>query len=73
MIVVDRIEGNRAVIEVDGEMFDIPSSALPKGTEEGALLQLSAHPDAAQELSKVNEERLSRLRDGDPGDMEIDI
>lgn len=44
MIVVDRIEGTRAILEVDGETVEIPASALPEGAGEGAILRLVAEP-----------------------------
>ncbi len=38
---VDRIEGDFAVTEYDGEMTDIPLSELPDGVREGSVLILS--------------------------------
>ena len=46
MIVVDRIEGTRAVLEVDGAVVEIPSSALPEGAGEGAILHFVAEAPA---------------------------
>ena len=73
MIVVDRIENGRAILEVHGETIDIVLSALPTGTEEGSFLALTLCDDQGTELQRDNEERLRRLRSQDPGDMEIDI
>jgi hypothetical protein len=60
MISVDRIEGTRAVLDVDGEMIEMPLSALPAGVHEGAVLTFHAtEADPA-----VAEARLARLRAG---------
>lgn len=40
MIVVDRIEGTRAILEVDGQIVEIPATALPEGAGEGSVLLL---------------------------------
>ena len=75
MIVVDRIEAERALVEFDGEVVEIPVSALPRGSTEGALLVLqpAKGDDSAMKLSNEAVERLERLRSRDPGDKEIDI
>lgn len=70
MIVVDRIEGDVAVLEVDGRMVDFPAAALPEGTREGDTLQLSRAPaDTA-----AAEARLRRLKSRTPqGSGPIDL
>ena len=73
MIVIDRIEGNRAIVEFDGETLEIPASLLPSGSSEGDILSLKLCVDAATDMQRDNEERLERLREQDSGDMEIDI
>jgi hypothetical protein len=73
MIVIDRIEGKRAILEMNGEMVEIPSHILPSGSSEGAFLSLNLCDDAAADMQRDNEERLARLREQDSGDMEIDI
>lgn len=58
MIVVDRIEGTRAVLELGGETVDVPLAALPAGVKEGDVLELSVRtPDPAEAQA-----RLARLR-----------
>ncbi len=73
MIVVDRIENKRAVLDVDGETVEISVTALPEGAQEGTILTLALCDEQGAELQRDNEERLERLRARDPGDMEIDI
>ncbi len=73
MIIIDRIENDRAIVEIGGEMIEIPCSELPNGAKEGDVLVLSVNTEAVGNLKKDNEERLKRLRERDPGDMEIDL
>ncbi len=73
MIVIDRIEGARAILEVDGEMVEIPARLLPSGSSEGDVLSLNLCDDAAADMQRDNEERLARLREQDSGDMEIEL
>lgn len=42
--IVDRIEGDTAVILAAGMSFDLPCAALPAGTREGARLRLELTP-----------------------------
>ena len=73
MIVVDRIEGLRAILEIDGELVEIPSSILPEGTSEGSNLKLDICDNQGADLQRENEERLKRLRERDSGDMNIEL
>ena len=73
MIAVDRIEGDIAVLDVHGVMVDIPLSDLPGGLSEGAQLKLVRCEKDSSTLTQENEDRLRRLRNSDPGDMEIDL
>lgn len=47
MIVVDRIEGSRALVEFDGEVIELPASALPAGCGEGSILRFERQDDEA--------------------------
>lgn len=73
MIVIDRIENDRAIVEIGGEVIEIPCSELPNGSKEGDVLVLSVNSAGVGNLKKDNEDRLNRLREGDSGDMEIDL
>lgn len=65
-IIIDRIEGDRAVLEfsdVPGapgqrEMLDVPLAALPSGAQEGQLLTFHSEPASLKEA----EARLARLK-----------
>ena len=76
MIVVDRVDGDRAILEVDGEIVEIPASALPDGAKEGTWLSLVANDnDRTEEHAKKieAEARLERLRRRDDGAESIDL
>lgn len=70
MIVVDRFEGERAVLEVDGELVDVPRSALPTGAKEGDVLTWRQETPSLEEAQA----RLARLRARTPAvDDDIDL
>ena len=75
MIIVDRIEGDRALLEMGGEIIDVPISALPDETKEGEILTLTpaTGDNSATERLREAVERVEQLRAADPGDMEIDL
>lgn len=74
-ITVDRIEGDRVVVEFASdsgtiETVSIPLAALPTGTQEGATLTLHAEGSDTSEA----EARLARLRkktDQGPGTFDL--
>lgn len=73
--VIDRIEGNLAVLIVDNKPLNVPLATLPAGAKEGDYLQvemqegavISATIDTAaiQEARQRIAEKLERLRRGD--------
>ena len=73
MIAVDRIEGEIAVLDVNGVLVDVPISKLPEGLSEGAQLKLVLCTEDSSTMTQENEARLRRLQSSDPGDMEIDL
>ena len=86
-LVVDRVEGDLAVVEVDGgAVLDLPLWMLPEGTRESAVvsvtsaggedgvlrLTLRLDPEAGRRAREAAAERLERLRSRDPGgDVEL--
>jgi 3-hydroxyisobutyrate dehydrogenase-like beta-hydroxyacid dehydrogenase len=70
-IVIDRIEGNRAVLVVGDETVDIPVSALPPGAGEGSVLVLSLGDDSA--LRAAAEARQARMAAASNLPDEIDL
>ncbi len=65
-ITIDRIEGDRAVLELAGdagvELIDVPLSALPPGVGEGQQVQFVRIESLATEA----EARLARLKARSP-------
>ena len=45
MLIIDRFEGDYAVIEINGRTVDIPRSELPAGAKEGVALRLVIDAD----------------------------
>lgn len=58
MIVVDRIEGSIAVLEIGGRTVDVPLAELPAGVKEGDRLNFQVAPAD----SSAAEDRLARLK-----------
>ena len=58
MILVDRFEGDQAVLEIAGRRVDVPRSELPEGTREGDRLSFVVAPAD----TSAAEARLARLR-----------
>jgi hypothetical protein len=73
MIIIDRIESAIAILEIDGETFEFPASALPDGAQEGDALVLAVARKIGTDLQRENEERLKRLRERDSGDKNIEL
>lgn len=48
MLVIDRFEGEMAVIEYNGRTFNLPRSLLPAETKEGDVLRVSITVDKEQ-------------------------
>ena len=73
-MVLDRIEGNRAIFVVEGERVELPISALPAGAREGDVFALVRDDDATKSQKDEGEARLARLRARGPqGPGTIDL
>jgi hypothetical protein len=60
MIVIDRIEGKIAVLEIAGQTWQLPTSALPAGAREGDVLELVAGSnEALKARAQARQERLA--------------
>lgn len=62
MIVLDRIEGERAVLVLGEHSFEIPFAALPHGAREGDVLQFILDESATLAQKGEAGARLARLR-----------
>jgi len=70
-IVIDRFEGDYAVLDVDGEMVDFPRRAVPADAKEGTILSWNIVDDA--EVLKAAQERLDRLKKRSPQGNSFDL
>ena len=60
-VVIDRIEGELAVLDHQGIRAEIPLSMLPKGATEGSVLCICLSMSDQSSLIADAEERLQRL------------
>jgi len=64
VIVIDRIEGNRAVLVMGAETVDVPTSWLPEGASEGSVLSLAIGDDSdIRAAAEARQERLTAASD----------
>ncbi len=61
MFVIDRFEGNMAVIEYNGRTFDLPRNLLPKEAKEGDVLKILINVD--REETEKRREKIENLMD----------
>ncbi len=61
MLIIDRFEEDRAVIEYEGGSFSLPRRFLPPGAREGDILRLNVVVDAEETARRRN--RIKRLED----------
>lgn len=59
MFVIDRFEGDMAVIEYNGRTFDLPKNLLPKEAKEGDVLKILI--DVYKEKTKKHRKRIKNL------------
>ncbi|MGM9646660.1 MAG: DUF3006 domain-containing protein [Eubacteriales bacterium] len=60
---VDRIEGDIAVIEIAiGKTVNLPLAALPEGTKEGSVLQITVDREEEARRKKKTRSLFDRLR-----------
>lgn len=66
--VLDRIEGDRAVLEIAGREVVVPAALLPERAREGDALEIAVAPahGAARAAADVARRR-KKLSRGDPG------
>ena len=61
-IIVDRFEGNIAVIELEnGQMIDCPKALLPSNTKEGSIINITVDEKATEEKLQKLTNRMNRL------------
>ena len=61
MIIIDRFEDDKAVLEVDTGNVNIPISDLPKGAKEGDVLRLVIDADETKNRKQRIDGMMDRL------------
>ena len=61
MWIIDRFEGEYAVIESEGTVFDIPVCALPEGVAVGDVISVSVDRCAARERSERADSLMNKI------------
>jgi len=61
MLIIDRLEGDFAVVETDNDMINIPRSELPDGAKEGDVLLLTIRADETDARKKRIEKKMVKL------------
>jgi hypothetical protein len=60
---IDRIEGDRAILDFAGELIEIPVAALPAGAVEGTRLTMGiASAEETDRASKASDAQQKRLK-----------
>ena len=61
-VIVDRFEGNIAVVELEnGSVIDCPKALLPANSKEGSILNITVDEVATNEKLQKITERMNKL------------
>lgn len=61
-IVIDRFEGNIAVVELSsGKIIDCPRELLPENSKEGTIINITVDEEATKERLNRVTEKMNRL------------
>ena len=61
-IIVDRFEGNIAVVELEnGQMIDCPKALLPPNAKEDSIINITVDENATSEKLQRVTERMNKL------------
>lgn len=61
VLIIDRFEGEWAVLEWDGRTFNFPRALIPRGAREGHVLKVSVEIDRAE--TERRRQRIKELED----------
>ncbi len=61
MLIIDRFEGDWAIIEEDERLLQIPRSWLPLDCQEGDILKITVDQEATQARRQQMEARMKNL------------
>lgn len=69
---VDRIEGNVAVLRVDGATFELPAALLPDGAGEGTWIEIGVRAvEVPEDVQRAEAARRKLSADDDGGDFKL--
>ena len=61
-IIIDRFEGNIAVVELpDGKMIECSRALFPQNAKEGSIINITVDEKATNEKLQKNTERMNKL------------
>ncbi len=61
-IIIDRFEGNIAVVELpDGKIIECSKELFPKAAKEGSIINITVDEEATNIKLQKNTERMNRL------------
>ena len=61
--IIDRFEGDFAVVECDGNCFNLPKYALPEGVCEGDVVEVNINENETEKAKNDSESLLKNLFD----------
>ena len=61
--IIDRFEGDFAVVECDGSSFDLPKYALPNDVREGDVVEVTINKNETEKVKNNAEKLLKSLFD----------
>ena len=61
MLIIDRIEGDFAIVETDNGMINVPKSELPENAKEGDALKFVIDMEATQGRKQRIDKMMNKL------------
>lgn len=59
--VIDRFEGDFAVVECGGVYFNVPMDVIPSGVREGSILEISINAEETEKKEMELKNRIKKL------------
>ena len=66
VLIIDRLDGQNATIEINGETLQIPTDALPHNAKEGDALKIAIDRQLTAQRALKAENRLRRINKNAP-------
>jgi hypothetical protein len=62
-MIIDRFEGEFAVIEYEGKLYNLPKVLLPQDSKEGDVIEININKDETQKRKKNIKNLMDKLWD----------